>query len=184
VLSAFPNKLTLLALAFPVCLMAADAPQDTAAKTEDTQTDAPVRTRPRVRFGGLTVSAGYSRFSGGYPYNYLEYGRYGYSPYGWGLYDPFWYSPFIHPLMYGAYSIQPSMGQVKLDARRKDASVYLDGAFAGTVETRKHFYLEPGVYELEIREPGQNSYKQRIYVLSGKTLEVRPDLRANREPLP
>ncbi len=86
--------------------------------------------------------------------------------------------------MYGAYSFQPSMGQVKLDARRKDASVYLDGAFAGTVEKRKRFYLEPGVYELEIREPGQNSYKQRIYVLSGKTLEVHPDLQANREPLP
>ena len=64
------------------------------------------------------------------------------------------------------------MGQVKLHADLKDAEVFIDGAFAGTVSERKSMWLEPGAYNLEVRAPGRETYAKRIYVLSGKSLRV------------
>jgi hypothetical protein len=129
----------------------------------------------RIRLGGISVGASYSH--GPWSPYYSPY-RYYYGP--WGLYDPFWYSPFIHPALYGGYGYQPSTGEIKLDTDAKDASVYLDGAFAGTVESLKNFRLEPGAYNLELRDSNQATFSKRIYVLSGKTLRLRP--RLERQP--
>src|ERR1700676_4537309 len=52
-----------------------------------------------IHFGGVMVGAGYSRFSGGYPY-------YGLYPGGWGSYyylDPFLWTPFYHPGYYSGF---------------------------------------------------------------------------------
>lgn len=108
-----------------------------------------------VRFGDLVVGAGY-----------------------YGLYDPFWYSPYIHPGLYTGFMQEPNMGQVKLDTVEKDASVYVDGAFAGSARKLKSFWLGPGVYNLELRDDRQRSFQQRVYVLSGKTLAIRPRLQS------
>ena len=62
------------------------------------------------------------------------------------------------------------MGQIKLDAP-KDASVYLDGAFAGSVQKLKSIWLEPGIYELQVAGVNGGEYRKKVYVLSGKTLE-------------
>lgn len=125
----------------------------------------------RVRLGGVSVTGSYWGGSGWYP----GYGRPFYRP-AWGLYDPFWYSPFIHPAMYG-YAHQAHMGQVKLDSVAADASIYVDGAYAGSVDKRRRFSLEPGSYDLEVRDTRDGVFKRRIYVLSGKTLDIRPELR-------
>jgi len=115
-----------------------------------------------VRFGGLVVGAGYSSGPSWYP-------RY-------GLYDPFWYGPYVYPGLYTGFMQQPNMGQVKLEATDKNASVYVDGAFAGSAQKLKSFWLAPGVYNLELRDDRQRSFRQRVYVLSGKTLAIRPKL--------
>ncbi len=123
--------------------------------------------RPRIRFGGLVVGAGYS--SG--PFWYPRY----------GLYDPFWYSPYIHPGLYSGFYQQPNMGQLKLETSAKDASVYVDGAYAGSVQKLKSFWLAPGVYNLELRDDNNRSFRKRVYVLSGKTLPIRATLRPDAD---
>ncbi|MEP6534984.1 MAG: PEGA domain-containing protein [Bryobacteraceae bacterium] len=117
---------------------------------------------PRVRLGGLVVGAGYSSGPRWYP-------RY-------GLYDPWWYSPYIHPGLYTSFVQQADMGQVKLQSPDKDALVYLDGAYAGSAQKLKSFWLAPGVYSLELRDEKQRVFRQRIYVLTGKTLALQPKL--------
>jgi hypothetical protein len=87
----------------------------------------------------------------------------------WGYgYSPFYYAP---------YSTLPmNAGEVKLDTNLKDAEVFIDGAYAGTAGKLKSMWLRSGAYNLELRSPGHMRYAERIYVVSGKTLKVHPDL--------
>jgi hypothetical protein len=78
--------------------------------------------------------------------------------------------------MYRGFANGPNMGQIKLDAPR-DASVYLDGAFAGTANKLKTIPLEPGVYELEVKGATGGEYRKKLYILSGKTLNIRAEVR-------
>lgn len=103
--------------------------------------------RPRIRFGGLAIGAGYSY--GAFPY-----------------FSPFYYDP-------SGYAYQPNMGEVKLQTRAKNGEVFLNGAYAGEVSKLKSMWLDPGAYNLEIRKLGHSIYERRIYVLTGKTLKVR-----------
>lgn len=119
-----------------------------------------------VRFGGVGVGFGYDHFSGaGYPpyYSAPFWGPFG----GWG-YDPFWgpYAPIY-------YFPQADKGEIKLETTFKDADVYLDNGYAGTVSKLKTFWLAPGVYQLEVRPKDQQPRSKRIYVLTGKTLKIR-----------
>jgi hypothetical protein len=127
--------------------------------------------RRRVRLGGIAVGANYTSGPGWYPYSY-------YGPYWrpWGLYDPYWYSPFISPGLYTGFTYGPNMGEIKLTASDKEASVYLDGAYAGTANKLKSIWLEPGAYNLEVRDTGGHSYTRRVYILSGKTLRINANL--------
>jgi hypothetical protein len=120
----------------------------------------------RVLLGGVMIGAGYSHFSGGYPY--WDY----YSPW---YYDPFLFYPVYAPGYYTGFAYQPSMGAVKLEVADKNALVYLDGALAGRADKLKQIWLNPGAYNLELRT-GDRSATRRIYVLSGKTLRVTPEL--------
>lgn len=90
----------------------------------------------------------------------------------WGAYG---YDPFF----YGAYPVMshPNAGQVKVDTKVKDAEVFVNGAFAGTAKDFKSVWLRQGPYNLEVRSPGHQTYTARIYVLNGKTIRLRPDLR-------
>lgn len=121
------------------------------------------------------VGVGYTRYSGfsyryGYPYAYSRYPAYaGVGPY-W--YDPFWFGPAVYPGFYYGYAQGPNMGEIKIQGAAKNASVYLDGAFAGSAEKLKSIWLDPGTYNLEVRAPDVPSYERRVYVLSGKTLRV------------
>jgi hypothetical protein len=132
--------------------------------------------RPRVRLGG--VSAGFGYWSGPAfgPYAYGPYPYlYGYRPW-WGLYDPFWSNPWLHSGLYRGFAQGPGMGQIKLDAN-KDASVYVDGAFAGPAGKLKSMWLEPGIYELQVVSTGGEEYRRKVYVLSGKTLNIKTGVR-------
>jgi hypothetical protein len=140
--------------------------------------DSDSKPRRRVRLGGITVGAGYSHWSG--PGFYPYYPGYALYPGYWGMY-PAWYDPFymgwLHPGFYNGFIRQPNMGEIKLREADKDADVFLDGAYAGTTQKLKSMWLEPGVYNLELRT-GDRAFKKRVYVLSGKTLELRPQLLA------
>jgi hypothetical protein len=90
-----------------------------------------------------------------------------------------WYSPYWGPYWggYGGYyRTYPNSGEVKLDTKVKDAQVFINGAFAGTTHQNKSMYLRPGSYNIEIRESGRTLFAERVYVVAGKTLRLRPEL--------
>ncbi len=120
----------------------------------------------KVRLGGVSVNAGYSR--GFYPYCY---------------YPGLWCDPFFEPWGFGYpyypafYTAPgPNLGNVKFQTPYKNADVYLNGAYAGTVaELKSSIWLEPGVYDLELRPPGHEPMQKRVYVLTGKTVKLKFD---------
>ena len=143
----------------------------------------------RVRLGGVVVSAGYSHFSGGYPWWGYPWGYYYPYYYGRAWAYPFWLdpwslSPFVHPGFYTGFGWGLDKGEVKLRTRLKDAEVYVDGAFAGSASRLKSMWLDPGAYSLEVRAPGREPFEKRIYVLTGKTLQIEPVLPARGEKQP
>jgi hypothetical protein len=89
----------------------------------------------------------------------------------WG---PYW-GPYWRPAYYGYYGY-PIAGQVKLDTKVKTAEVFIDGAFAGTTHDARTMHLRPGTYNIEIRELGVTKFNERVYVVAGKTLHLRPAL--------
>lgn len=100
-------------------------------------------------------------------------GFYGPAFYGPGWYG--WYGPgFYGPYAYG-YASHANMGSVKIESKMKDASVYVDGGFAGTVGDLKTFHLKPGSHDIELRGPdGHSIYQERVDVIAGKTLKLTP----------
>jgi hypothetical protein len=104
--------------------------------------------RPRVFIGG-----------------YFGPGFYGPAYYGW-------YGPAYYGAPYG-FEQGPYAGQVKIETKMKDAGVYVDGGYAGTVGELKTFPLRPGTHDIEVRNPsGQTILQQRVDVLAGKTTKL------------
>jgi len=101
---------------------------------------------------------------------YFGPGFYGPSYYGW--YGPGYYG-WYGPGYYGPYAPAPNVGKVKIDTKMKDARVYVDGGYAGTVGDLKTFPLRPGNHDIELRDPsGQQIFQQKVDVLAGKTTKL------------
>ena len=111
------------------------------------------------------MGAGYSHLSGPAYWGATPYYRY----------DPPIWVPIYHPGYYTGYAYGPNLGGVKIDAPDKTTLVFLDGALAGRLDKLKELWLEPGVYELELRN-STHHYTQKIYVLSGKTQKISGDM--------
>lgn len=88
---------------------------------------------------------------------------------GWGWYDPWWGYPY--PGYYGV----DNTGTVKFETDAKDAAVYVDGGYAGTVGKLKNLHLRPGTYTIELRHAGKGTYSEKVYVAAGKTVRLNPD---------
>jgi len=87
----------------------------------------------------------------------------------YGYYGSGWY-PYHRP----AYIVGPATGEVKIDTRLKDASVYVDGGFLGPVNKFKKFELRPGNHDIELRDAsGRTILDQRIQVILDRTTEIR-----------
>ena len=91
--------------------------------------------------------------------------------YGYSWYDPFW-GPY--PYMPYTYT-RSDTGRVKLETSAKNAEVYIDGSYAGTVKELKTISLRSGAYTIELREPGGRHYEEKVYVIPGKTIHLHPD---------
>lgn len=112
------------------------------------------------------ISAGYAHFSG--PLFYGAFWPYGFYPATFPYAGDFYPYGFYYPA--NTFDYHEGRGQVKLSGASKQAQVYLNGAYAGTVDHAKNMWLDPGVYNLTIS--GQQKFEKRIYVLSGKTLKI------------
>ena len=94
------------------------------------------------------------------PYPYMGY-RMFYGP-GW------WYYP--RP----AYVVGPTTGDVKIDTKAKNDTIYVDGGYIGTTHDMKKFSLSPGNHDIEVRNPeGHSLFHERVQVLIGKTVDIR-----------
>ena len=129
-----------------------------------------------LRLGTVWVGAGYSHFSGAYPYFY-PWGPYGFYPEAW-VAASFWYPmwgpyPFYGP---GYFAYNDGRGELRLAAEPKGAAVYIDGAYAGTADRLKSMWLDPGAYDLTVSADQHDSFQQRVYVLSGKSLKITAKL--------
>jgi hypothetical protein len=102
-----------------------------------------------------------------------------FGPYGW--YG--WYGPYYGPYPYGPH-ILANAGQVTLDTHIKDAEVFIDGSYAGTVRELKTMMMRAGSYDISVRAPGREPFEQKVYVVAGKTLKLHPDLRVQSTPVP
>lgn len=122
--------------------------------------------KPRIRVAGVSVSAGYLHRSGFAPY----YPLYGYPFLG----DALFYGPLLYPGFYNGFAYGPNMGEVRLRTTAKSGAVYLDGAYAGDLAKLKHIWLDPGAYNLSVETAGHTTFEKRIYVLSGKRLDLQP----------
>ena len=100
--------------------------------------------------------------------------------FGWG-YGPYW-GPYPYP--YGYYDYVPATGAVKFDTDVKDAEVYIDGGYAGTVGKLKTMHLRPGSYDIEVRAPGRTQFDKKVYVAAGKTVHLNPELHVRAQPQP
>jgi hypothetical protein len=90
--------------------------------------------------------------------------------YGPGYYG--WYGPGYY---YGPYAEMPNpnVGKVKFDTKRKEAGVYIDDAYAGTVRQLGTFALRPGDHNIELRDAsGQTIFQEHINVVVGKTIKL------------
>jgi len=104
--------------------------------------------------GRIFVSPGYGFY---YPYWGFGWG------WGWGWGYPYGY--------YGPYGYS-SIGQLKIKDSSKSDQVYINGAYAGTVDKLKNIKLNPGHYSVRITQQGKDLLSQNIYVVPGKTVEI------------
>ena len=74
-------------------------------------------------------------------------------------FDPFFF-PGAYPYYpYLNYNMPPNYGRVKVETKRKDASVYIDSGFAATTDKAKKFALRPGGHDTELLDPeGQTCF--------------------------
>jgi hypothetical protein len=151
-------------------MLAGDSKQDS---------DSGKTSRRRVRLGGITAGAGYSH-SAGYGFWPYSYWNRWHGLWAYPFYDPWWPGAYYHPGYFSGFARGANMGEVRIKEGRKDVSVYLDGAYAGTADKLKNIWLDPGAYNLELRT-GSEAYTRRIYVLSGKRLTIEPEYEAKQQ---
>lgn len=98
----------------------------------------------------------------------------------WGFYGPYWGYPYYGDF-YG-YPVHPHAGQIKFDTKEKDAQVFLDGSYAGTVKELNSAWIREGNHTIELRSRAGMVFDQKIYVVAGKTMHIRPDVAAPAAP--
>lgn len=123
-------------------------------------------------------SPGYSvglYYGYGYPGYYGSYGYgspYGYPAYGYGGYGYGGYSGYGYGRAYGG---------VRIDVPQRDAEVYADGYFVGTVDNfdgaLQQLNLEPGAHRIEVRLAGFEAVSFEVNVEPGRTITYRTALR-------
>jgi hypothetical protein len=154
------------------------------------------RPYPPPSHSSAVVVPGYS--AGFYPWGY---GGFGFGSY-WGPYDP-WYFGFSvgygygyhgaygygygYPYAYWPYPAAPYAfygsvyGSVRLKVTPKDAGVFVDGYYAGTVEdfdgTFQRLHVEPGSHSIEIRADGYEPQSVNVNALPDRTINYQGNLK-------
>ena len=112
--------------------------------------------------GVADTTGGYGGFYGGYGGYYGGYG----APYGYSGYYPFF-------------------GDVRTEVKPKEATVYVDGAFVGTVDSFDGWWqrlqLAPGKHRIVFRAPGYVPYAVTIQALPGQDVKIKQQLQPGQD---
>ena len=121
-----------------------------------------------------------------YPYGYGAFGLgyFYYDPYNWYSYSPrqiYAYGPGAYGRGYYGRGYGYDIGELRLRVTPRDAQVFVDGYFAGTVDdydgVLQALRLEAGPYDIELRAPGYQTETFKIRVNPGQKVTYRADLR-------
>jgi hypothetical protein len=144
---------------------------------------------PRYRSYSNRYYNGYPYYGHARPYYYYPY-AFGYGPHGRGF--------FYFDLHYNSYVFYPSTvarydnygtyygdygyptGELRLQVRPRDAQVFIDGGYAGTVDefdgTFQSLRLEGGEYQVEIVLPGYEPLDFDVRITPGEKVTYKGDL--------
>jgi hypothetical protein len=125
----------------------------------------------------VVVPGGYGRgyYGGFYPWGWGGLGFGGF----YGVYDPWWYDPYPPEGVYAgpAYGYE---GGLKLKVHPRQAEVYVDGYFAGSVDDYDGAFqslkLDSGPHRIEIRLDGYEPLSFDIRVLPNRTITYKGEL--------
>jgi hypothetical protein len=125
------------------------------------------------------------------PYRYY-YDPWGYTPFGLGYfyYSPWgWYPNYAYGYGYPAYGYGYAApgygtydrGAVKLKIKPRDAQVFVDGAYAGTVDefdgALQSLKLNSGGYQIEVRKPGFETLHYDVRVQPDHTVTLKDEMK-------
>jgi hypothetical protein len=140
--------------------------------------------------GGILLPGGY--YPGGY-YDPWGYG-YGYGGYyggggygGYGGYDPWsgggYYDPWVggYSSSQGSYTSNTDDGSVRLKIKPRDAEVYVDGYFVGTVDdfdgVFQRLHVDSGAHRIEVRKTGYEPLAFDVRVAADHTTNYQGELK-------
>ncbi len=137
------------------------------------------RTGPPPATGGGVSAPGY--YGGFIPYGYYGgLGLYGYyDPYGYGWDDGGGYGGYggADPQYYAPSSEE---GGLKLKVKPREASVYVDGYYAGVVDDFDGLFqklsIDGGEHRIEIRAPGYETLTFNVRIEPNQTTTYRGEL--------
>ena len=105
---------------------------------------------------------------GGYYANPFWYGGPWYAyQYPWGPYGPMGYYGYVD-------------ASVRVEVTPRDAEVFIDGYYAGTVNdfdgTFQRLHVSPGEHEIEVYKEGFRTFRQKVYLAPDNTFKVKQAL--------
>ncbi len=104
-------------------------------------------------------------------YTPLAYPGYFYGP-PWGLHQ---YGPWGPYPYYGGYYYR-ERGSVRLQVKPVETEVYVDGYYAGVVDSYDGFFqrlsLPPGQHDIELRLDGYRSIQEQVYLTIGQSYRI------------
>ncbi len=121
----------------------------------------------------------------GYYYPYAGVGLGYFYPYWWSypsLWSPGYYGDYYDPYAGGyasGYAPEESSG-IHLKMKPREASVYVDGYYVGTVNDFDGIFqklkVDPGPHRIEVREPGYAPVSFNVDLQPGQTITYKGDL--------
>lgn len=103
---------------------------------------------------------------------------YGYRPYLYGYYDPFLYGPYPYPYPY--YGMGYASGAVRLQVKPEHTEVYVDGYYAGVVDSYDGLFqrlrLPPGEHEIVLYLDGHQSVQEQLYLIAGESYKIEHEM--------
>jgi hypothetical protein len=148
-----------------------------------TGTAVPRRGTPPSSGAPIVIDSG-GYYTGYYPWGY---GGYGYGGYYGGYYDPWYYGGGYGGYgggYGGGYYRTGYEGSLRLKMKPRDASVFVDGYYAGTVDefdgVFQRLRIESGPHRIEVRADGYQPLSFEIRILPGRTINYSGDLKPAR----